>query len=72
MENMKRNIILFLLILNALFWGLFPHSEHCKVFNYLNKITKLSMECPSHKIHIIMGFIFYTLSVYYTQHNSFK
>ena len=63
-------IILFFLVFNALFWGLFPHSMHCEVINMLNNALKLSLECPSHKIHIFMGFIFYGISVYYTQKDS--
>ena len=63
-------IILFLLVFNALFWGLFPHSMHCQVIDMINNTIKTSMKCPSHKIHILMGFIFYALSVYYTQKDS--
>tara|TARA_Y100001970_G_C14137843_1_gene805346 strand:+ start:1252 stop:1464 length:213 start_codon:yes stop_codon:yes gene_type:complete len=40
---------LFLLV-NAIFWGLFPHSHHCAL------LAKLGiMDCPNHVIHIFMG-----------------
>ena len=66
-----KNFILFFLVFNALFWGLFPHSMHCKVMDYINNMFKSSMKCPSHKVHLLLGLIFYILSVYYTQKDSF-
>tara|TARA_Y100000817_G_scaffold309209_1_gene298008 strand:+ start:1355 stop:1570 length:216 start_codon:yes stop_codon:yes gene_type:complete len=71
MDNIKEKLILFFLVVNALFWGLFPHSTHCQVFDYLNQVTQLSFNCPSHKTHLFMGFIFYLLAVYYTQRDHF-
>ena len=55
-------IILFLLVFNALFWGLFPHSMHCEVIEMINNAFKSSIKCPSHKIHSLMGVIFYIIS----------
>tara|TARA_B100000902_G_C26462344_1_gene506068 strand:+ start:92 stop:316 length:225 start_codon:yes stop_codon:yes gene_type:complete len=72
MDNFKENLILGFLILNALFWGLFPHSSHCKVMDAINNFIGMDIKCPSHKVHLLMGFIFYALSVYYTQKESFK
>ena len=63
-------IILFFLVFNALFWGLFPHSMHCQVVDMFNNTFKSTMNCPTHKIHILLGFIFYASSVYYTQKDS--
>jgi len=49
MEGVKVLATLFLLV-NAIFWGLFPHSQHCAF------VTKLGApSCPSHTIHILMG-----------------
>jgi len=55
---MLRVIITSLLAVNALFWGLFPHSEHCQMGAWLG-IKK----CPSHYVHLGLGFIFYILAV---------
>lgn len=63
-------IILFLLVFNAIFWGIFPHSMHCQVVDMINNAINSSLKCPSHKVHILMGFIFYAISVYYTQKDS--
>ena len=62
--------ILFFLVFNAIFWGLFPHSMHCQVVEMINNTFKSAMKCPPHKVHILMGFIFYVVSVYYTQKDS--
>ena len=61
------NILLTLLIANALFWGLFPHNAHCLVLENFNKFFKMNINCPSHEIHLLMGIFFYLASVYYTQ-----
>ena len=59
-------LVSFLLI-NAIFWGLFPHSAHCKLVNDMNKITTLTIKCPPHYIHLIMGVVFYLLTVFFSQ-----
>ncbi len=42
------NALLFLLFLgSAMFFGLFPHSQHCAVFEYLN-----FSQCPPHWFHV--------------------
>ena len=63
-------LLLSFLITNALFWGLFPHSAHCQVVQELNKFFGTTVTCPKHIYHIIMGVIFYLLSVYITQKDS--
>ena len=55
MENCY--LISFLLI-NAIFWSFFPHIAHCDVLNSFNKTFKMSIKCPSHGVHLIMGVVF--------------
>ena len=55
---MLRVIITSLLAVNALFWGLFPHSDHCQMATWLGMKT-----CPSHYIHLGLGLIFYISAV---------
>jgi hypothetical protein len=55
---MFKDLIVLFLILNALFWGLFPHSTHCLL---VSKLT--SMTCPPHFVHLIMGITFFVLAV---------
>lgn len=62
--------LLAFLITNALFWSLFPHSAHCKVLSDFNKIFKLNLQCPSHKLHILIGIIFFLLAIYFSQKDS--
>ena len=62
--------LLAFLITNALFWSLFPHSAHCKVLKDFNKLFKLNLKCPSHKIHILTGIGFFIASIYFSQKDS--
>lgn len=61
---MNNCILISFLLLNTLFWSFFPHIAHCQIFN---GIVGNSMKCPSHYIHLLMGFVFYLLTMYYTQ-----
>ena len=65
------NMILMIFIVNALFWGLFPHNAHCLVFENFNKLFKFNINCPPHHVHLLMGLFFYCLSVYYSQKNTY-
>jgi hypothetical protein len=58
------NLIILILIINAIFWSLFKHSDHCK-FIKLFGINK----CPSHLIHISFGIICFVLAVIIKQRN---
>tara|TARA_Y100000389_G_scaffold203816_1_gene253601 strand:- start:1094 stop:1312 length:219 start_codon:yes stop_codon:yes gene_type:complete len=60
-------ILLAFLITNALFWGLFPHSAHCRVLDDFNKMLGMSIKCPTHAVHLMMGVVFFALSVYIAQ-----
>ena len=60
------NILVVFLVLNALFWGLFPHSTHCNAVAHI-----MGGACPSHTIHITLGVAMFLLAVYYTQRNYF-
>lgn len=60
-------ILLAFLITNALFWGLFPHSAHCRVLNDFNKMLSMNIKCPQHWVHLLMGLVFFGLAVYVAQ-----
>lgn len=55
-------ILVLFFLLNALFWGLFPHDVHCRVVEGL-----FGAKCPSHSIHIAIGLISFLLAVYLAQ-----
>ena len=55
---MFRVIIISFLVVNALFWGLFPHNNHCKMGSWLG-----FENCPSHYTQLIIGVFFYILSI---------
>jgi hypothetical protein len=63
-------LLLTFLIVNALFWGLFPHEVHCQLVSEVNKLLKLNIECPEHKVHLLIGIICYVGAVYVTQKDS--
>ncbi len=59
---LKKVLIVFLLI-NALFWGLFPHSKHCKVASMIG-----ISNCPAHWIHVyVMGLGSFVAALYLVQ-----
>jgi len=63
-------LLLAFLVTNALFWGLFPHSAHCQVVSEINKLIGTKVKCPEHIVHLMMGLVFYLLSVFVAQKDS--
>ena len=63
-------VLLTFLIVNALFWGLFPHKAHCQVVDEVSKLIKMKIECPEHKVHLLIGLISYVAAVYVAQKDS--
>ena len=57
-----RIVIIAFFALNALFWGLFPHSKHC-AFVALFGVSN----CPPHALHIMMGILFFVAAVLIAQ-----
>ena len=72
MNEQCKYLLLAFLVTNALFWGLFPHETHCKVVSEISKVINMKIECPEHRVHLVMGIIFYVLSVYLVQKNSLR
>lgn len=58
---MKEIIVVFLIV-NAIFWGLMPHSLHCQL---VAKFT--SAQCPPHIFHILFGIICFILAAILSQ-----
>lgn len=57
-----RNLLLVVFAVNALFWGLLPHSIHCKALAMVS-----SMKCPPHSVHLVMGVVFYFAALFVAQ-----
>ena len=57
-------LALFFLV-NALFWGLWPHSTHCAVAAALG-MTK----CVPHLVHVVLGIAFFVVAVLIVQWNA--
>ncbi len=72
MNEQCKYLLLAFLVTNALFWGLFPHETHCKVVSEISKVINMKIECPEHRVHLVMGIIFYVLSIYLVQKNSLR
>lgn len=62
---MLKNIIVAFLAVNALFWGLFPHSTHCAVASVFTN------SCLSHSTHVSIGVICFMLAVVISQSKLF-
>ena len=57
-----RKILAFIFIVNAVFWGLFPHATHC------NALKQVGLtQCPPHYVHIMMGITCYFVSLFLSQ-----
>ena len=53
-----KDLIVLLLVLNALFWGLASHARHCA-------LLPKNIKCPAHWIHMLIGIVsFAAASVY--------
>ena len=60
---MLRIVISSLLIVNALFWGLYPHNDDdCKMVELVGIKT-----CPSKFLHLGIGIIFYIFAILVAQ-----
>ena len=64
---MWKIILASFLIVNALFWGLYPHSEKCEIAYFIGL-----EKCPSFLVHIIIGMFFYIAAVLIIHFNSFS
>ena len=59
---MLKKIVVLFFLLNALFWGLASHSQHCSLAAAIGVIN-----CPPHYIHMLMGVISFVIAVYIQQ-----
>lgn len=58
------DILVLVLVANAIYWCLFPHSLHCALLKSLS-ISK----CPSHIFHVSFGIICFIISIWIRQGN---
>ncbi|QIG60043.1 hypothetical protein [Dishui Lake large algae virus 1] len=65
MGALKLVLVLFF-VLNALFWGLWPHSAHCGLAAAMG-ITK----CVPHIVHITFGLLCFIIAVLIAQWGHF-
>ena len=55
------------LLVNALFWGLAEHSQHCSLLNAVG----MGANCPPHYVHLMMGLAFFCATIYVQQKSYF-
>ena len=67
MNDSWKNILTILLVVNAIYWGLFSHSNHCALVRSFGIST-----CPSHSVHIIFGILCFLISVWIQQREFLK
>lgn len=53
-----RFFVVLILLSQALFWGLFEHSQHCSVAAALGVRA-----CAPHWVHLLMGVVFFAATV---------
>lgn len=58
---MLKNLLILFLVVNAIFWGLFPHKSHCKL------ASNFTSKCPPHYVHLLIGIISFIIAVYVAQ-----
>lgn len=64
----KQLLVLFFLI-NALFWGLASHKNHCNLANML--LGAKPSQCPPHWFHVyVMGLGSFIITLYLVQGNA--
>lgn len=61
---MFRQLLVIFFLLNAIFWGLFPHTTHCKV---VSQLFGGSVKCPPHIIHLSFGVVSFLLAILFAQ-----
>jgi hypothetical protein len=59
---MIRELLIVFFLVNAVFWGLFPHSSHCR---FVSQFT--DMRCPPHFVHISIGIISFLVAILLSQ-----
>ena len=65
-QSAWHNLAVIFLIINAIFWGLFPHSTHCKLVGAMG-VAK----CPTHVMHVGFGIACFLGAVWIEQGNFF-
>lgn len=60
------NLLTLFLVINALFWGLWPHGAHCRLASFFG-----IQECPSHWLHIGFGVVCFLVAVVVAQRHMF-
>ena len=58
MNRFLKGAIVAFLVINALFWGLFPHSVHCQFVKMMGMAN-----CPSHIIHVTGAMLSFIIAV---------
>jgi hypothetical protein len=61
---MLRELLVIFFLLNAIFWGLMPHSTHCRV---VSQLFGRNMKCPPHIVHLSFGIISFLLAILFAQ-----
>jgi hypothetical protein len=61
---MLNEILIIFFIINAIFWGLFSHSTHCKV---MSQLLGSDVKCPPHFVHLSFGIISFLLAILFSQ-----
>lgn len=64
MQSYLKHLVIIVLTLNALFWALGNHQQHC----YIASLFGIS-KCPPHYIHIFFGVLSFILAILLAQYD---
>lgn len=59
MNRLLKSVITIFFIINAIFWGLASHAQHCSIADKLIP----GKPCPPHWIHLLIGIISFIIAV---------
>jgi hypothetical protein len=66
-QSLYHNLLVFILLVNSIYWSIFPHSWHCAFVKSMG-ISK----CPSHIYHIVFGIMCFFGAIWVEQGNFFN
>jgi hypothetical protein len=60
--TMLTKLFMLFFLMNAIFWGLFPHSVHCQFVS-----NTFGVKCPPHIVHLLIGILSFLIAMYLAQ-----
>lgn len=62
--DLLKSALLTILLLNAIFWSIFPHASHCDLVNYFG-----IARCAPHWVHVLFGIACFAVAILFAQYD---